>query len=431
MTLDSSDIQEKRDFIFKQADFIMENEELFKTGTFKLIEKMKKKFEYNNISVKEKQYIIQKKKIDDNIELLEQNIIQKPKKQLEKLMNFNIRRSFLNPEKLKIFQEQNNIINNNNNNIKNNNNINNNNNNIKNNNNNININISNKSRNIPKTLLNISSMKSFENSILSNKMKLLKNKKNNIVNFTSYDESSSKSNSVFPLLISNESQKTIKLFKDKRNLYTSYNKKKKIKINFNKTVDSENLINELRRTQLKFILKNQIKLNKQNISLNNNTLNNDSKNNNDFKIAYKNYFQSHNHNDYFQINLQSKDNRFVNILNEYDKSKQIFPKMKRAINEIKEIEGENEKRKIRLCDDVYCINEKLKQLKENINHRKINLFKPSNSVGKGIRKNIKIKTTFNQRNIDPMNKSKKKNDIELMLTDIEKQNDLINQELQM
>ena len=44
---------------------------------------------------------------------------------------------------------------------------------------------------------------------------------------------------------------------------------------------------------------------------------------------------------------------------------------------------------------------------------------------------IKIKTTFNQRNIDPMNKSKKKNDIELMLTDIEKQNDLINQELQM
>ena len=139
MTLDSSDIQEKRDFIFKQADFIMENEELFKTGTFKLIEKMKKKFEYNNISVKEKQYIIQKKKIDDNIELLEQNIIQKPKKQLEKLMNFNIRRSFLNPEKLKIFQEQNNIINNNNNNIKNNNNINNNNNNIKNNNNNINI----------------------------------------------------------------------------------------------------------------------------------------------------------------------------------------------------------------------------------------------------------------------------------------------------
>jgi hypothetical protein len=48
--------------------------------------------------------------------------------------------------------------------------------------------------------------------------------------------------------------------------------------------------------------------------------------------------------------------------------------MKRAINEIKEIEGENEKRKIRLCDDIYCINEKLNQLKDN-NLIKMNLFK--------------------------------------------------------
>jgi len=104
--------------------------------------------------------------------------------------------------------------------------------------------------------------------------------------------------------------------------------------------------------------------------------------------------------------------------------------MKRAINEIKEIEGENEKRKIRLCDDIYCINEKLNQLKDN-NLIKMNLFKSSNSVGKMIRKNIKIKTTFKQRNIEPINNNRRKNNIELMLTDIEKQNNLVNQELQM
>ena len=407
MDLDSSDIQEKRDFIFKQADFIMENEDLFKTGTFKLIEKMKKRFQYNNISVKERQYIIKKKKIDDNIELLEENIIKKPKKELEKIMNFNIRKSFLFPETLKLFQEQNNI-----------------------NTDNINKN-NNKSRNIPNTLLNMSSMKSFENSIFSNKIKLLKNTKNNKVTFTSYEDSTSKTNSVFPRLSLNKSENKITLIKYKRKLYTSYNKKKKTKINYNKTVDSEDLINELRRTQLKFILKNQNKLNKENNSLNNKSLNNNSTKDNDFKTAYQNYFKSHNHNDYFQIDLKSKDNRFVNILNIYDKSKKILPKMKRAINEIKEIEGENEKRKIRLCDDVYCINEKLRQLKDNINVRKINLFKPSNSVGKTIRKNIKLKTTFNQRNIAPMKKYKKKNDIEIMCTDIEKQNDIVNQELQM
>jgi hypothetical protein len=48
-----------------------------------------------------------------------------------------------------------------------------------------------------------------------------------------------------------------------------------------------------------------------------------------------------------------------------------------------------------------------------------------------IRKNIKIKTTFKQRNIEPINNNRRKNNIELMLTDIEKQNNLVNQELQM
>ena len=41
MTYNSDEIEKKRDFLFKEADFIMENEELFKTGTFSLTKKLK------------------------------------------------------------------------------------------------------------------------------------------------------------------------------------------------------------------------------------------------------------------------------------------------------------------------------------------------------------------------------------------------------
>ena len=60
--IEDIDLEEKRDFIFQKADFIIENEDLFKTGTYKLKKKEEKKLEFNNISIKEKHYIIEKKK---------------------------------------------------------------------------------------------------------------------------------------------------------------------------------------------------------------------------------------------------------------------------------------------------------------------------------------------------------------------------------
>ena len=51
MTYNSDEIEKKRDFLFKEADFIMENEELFKTGTFSLSKKIEKQLEFNNILI--------------------------------------------------------------------------------------------------------------------------------------------------------------------------------------------------------------------------------------------------------------------------------------------------------------------------------------------------------------------------------------------
>ena len=66
--MNSGDIQEKRDLIYKEAVFIMENEELFKTGTFSLIKKIKNQIEINKIKLKDTQYVIKKKTTDiDNI----------------------------------------------------------------------------------------------------------------------------------------------------------------------------------------------------------------------------------------------------------------------------------------------------------------------------------------------------------------------------
>ena len=41
--IEDIDIEEKRDFIFQKADFIIENEDLFKTRTCKLKKKEEKK----------------------------------------------------------------------------------------------------------------------------------------------------------------------------------------------------------------------------------------------------------------------------------------------------------------------------------------------------------------------------------------------------
>ena len=101
MTMNSGDIQEKRDFIYKEAYFILENEELFKTGTFALIKKIKNEMEINKIKLKETHYVIKKKKInDDDIEELSKKIIKEPLN-LNNLMNFNIKKSNINSHVLK------------------------------------------------------------------------------------------------------------------------------------------------------------------------------------------------------------------------------------------------------------------------------------------------------------------------------------------
>ena len=99
--MNSGDIQEKRDFIYKEAYFILENEELFKTGTFALIKKIKNEMEINKIKLKETHYVIKKKKInDDDIEELSKKIIKEPLN-LNNLMNFNIKKSNINSHILK------------------------------------------------------------------------------------------------------------------------------------------------------------------------------------------------------------------------------------------------------------------------------------------------------------------------------------------
>ena len=100
--------------------------------------------------------------------------------------------------------------------------------------------------------------------------------------------------------------------------------------------------------------------------------------------------------------------------------------MKNAINEMELIEGENEKRKIRVSDHIYCISENLNHLRDK---QKKNISDKNNyNMSRNSRK-IRLKTTFIQRNLDPLKQLRKRNKIDLMINDIEKENDLVNNEL--
>ena len=173
---------------------------------------------------------------------------------------------------------------------------------------------------------------------------------------------------------------------------------------------------------MKFIIKNQKKLIKEKRNISNN-----------FKDACKNYFHSHKHNDYFILSADSHENRFVKVLNEYEKSKKVFPKMKNTINEIEKIEGENEKRKIIISDHIYCITDNLEQMRNKIYNKYLSQRNTihHNSISFDNKNKIKLKSSFIERNIKPMKYKRKKNNIELMIYDIEKENDLVNHELEM
>ena len=371
--MNSGDIQEKRDLIYKEAVFIMENEELFKTGTFSLIKKIKNQIEINKIKLKDTQYVIKKKKInDDNIEELAKKIIKEPLN-LTNLMKFNIKKSNI---KSQILKE--------------------------------------KSKDL-KTM-NQTSRNSFDYKIMTQKINQI-NKRKTISQITSYEQNTTKSTNIFPHLSSTIEEYKKPIIKIPRKLYLSLKKKPKIKKN---NIDTEKLINDLKNTQLKFIIKNQKKLNKEKRNISNH-----------FKNAFKNYFESHKHNNYFELSSKSNDNRFVKVLNEYEKSKQLFPKMKNTINEIEKIEGENEKRKIIISDHIYCITDNLEQMRNKINNNSQRNKFHYNSSSFDNRKKIKLKSSFIERNIEPMKNQRKKNDIDLMIYDIEKENNLVNHELEM
>ena len=371
--MNSGDIQEKRDLIYKEAVFIMENEELFKTGTFSLIKKIKNQIEINKIKLKDTQYVIKKKKInDDDIEELAKKIIKEPLN-LTNLMKFNIKKSNI---KSQILKE--------------------------------------KSKDL-KTM-NQTSRNSFDYKIMTQKINQI-NKRKTISQITSYEQNTTKSTNIFPHLSSTIEEYKKPIIKIPRKLYLSLKKKPKIKKN---NIDTEKLINDLKNTQLKFIIKNQKKLNKEKRNISNH-----------FKNAFKNYFESHKHNNYFELSSKSNDNRFVKVLNEYEKSKQLFPKMKNTINEIEKIEGENEKRKIIISDHIYCITDNLEQMRNKINNNSQRNKFHYNSSSFDNRKKIKLKTSFIERNIEPMKNQRKKNDIDLMIYDIEKENNLVNHELEM
>ena len=105
--------------------------------------------------------------------------------------------------------------------------------------------------------------------------------------------------------------------------------------------------------------------------------------------------------------------------------------MKNTINEIEKIEGENEKRKIIISDHIYCITDNLEQMRNKINNNSQRNKFHYNSSSFDNRKKIKLKSSFIERNIEPMKNQRKKNDIDLMIYDIEKENNLINHELEM
>ena len=350
--MNSGDIEEKRDLIYKEADFIMENEELFKTGTFSLIKKIKNQIEINKIKLKETKYVIKKKKInDDDIEDLAKKIIKEPLN-LTNLMNFNITKSSINSHILKEKSKESKSI-------------------------------------------NQTSRNSFDYKIMTLKINKI-NKRKTISQLASYEQNTTKSSNIFPHLSTNIEEYKKPIIKIPKKLYLTLKKKPKIKKN---NIDTEKLINDLKKTQLKFIIKNQKKLIKEKRNISNN-----------FKDAFKNYFHSHKHNDYFILSADSHENRFVKVLNEYEKSKQLFPKMKNTINEIEKIEGENEKRKIIISDHIYCITDNLEQMRNKIYNKSLSQRNTihHNSISFDNKNKIKLKSSFIERNIKPMKYKRKK-----------------------
>ena len=90
-------VDEKREFIYKEAEFIMKNEDLFKRGVFKLIKKKNNKLDCGDILVKDYYYSITKKGLNKNFEKLKENLKKQPLK-FNSLMSFNLKNMKYKPQ---------------------------------------------------------------------------------------------------------------------------------------------------------------------------------------------------------------------------------------------------------------------------------------------------------------------------------------------
>ncbi len=399
---------EKRDFIYKEADFILENENLFKNGTFKLIHK-DKKLSVHKIHLKDYCYSIIKKEKRKNIEQLKKNLSKQPLK-FNSLMSFHLKNMKYNPKINTDYIKQDEIEN---------------------------TNFSNyqttktsfenyRTQNNSKKHISedISSIKFSKNlsetTLLDNKINSIKNKKNDKKNLISLPSPKNNKN-----IISNSSMRDVEKIKKlkitipselniclkKKPIYNSYRDQ-------NIKYTTQNLINNLKRTQLNSIIKYRNKLIKDKKSISYN-----------FKNTVTNYFKSHQHKNYFSLSPEVNDNRLVKILNKYQKSIKSLPKFKNVINQIQLIEEENEKRKILISEHLYCISENLEKMNKSFTQIENNTI--SNSFD--FKKKRENKNRINDLRIKYKNyikkKKEKKSDLEIVLTDIEKKNKCLNYEL--
>ncbi len=410
MELNFVNKDEKRDFIYKEADFIMENENLFKNGTFKLIHK-DKKLSVHKIHLKDYCYSIIKKEKRKNIEQLKKNLSKQPLK-FNSLMSFHLKNMKYNPKINTDYIKQDEIEN---------------------------TNFSNyqttktsfenyRTQNNSKKHISedISSIKFSKNlsetTLLDNKNNSIKNDKNDKKNLISLPSPKNNKN-----IISNSSMRDVEKIKKlkitipselniclkKKPIYNSYRDE-------NQKYTTQNLINNLKRTQLNSIIKYRNKLIKDKKSFSYN-----------FKNTVTNYFKSHQHKNYFSLSPEVNDNRLVKTLNKYQKSIKSFPKFKNVIHEIQQIEEENEKRKILISEHLYSISENLEKMNKSFTQVENNTI--SNSFDfkkKNEHKNrIKYLRTKYKNYIKKKKEKEKKSDLEIVLTDIEKKNKYLNYEL--
>ena len=341
MEFNFGNINRKRDFIFKEADFILENENLFKNGTFKLIHK-DKKLNFNKLHLKDYYYTIIKKGKNKSFEKLKKNLSKQPLK-YNSLMSFHLKNMKYNPkintdyikqeenENFSNFQTTKTSFENYRT-------------------------FNNSKKHISEELSSIKFSKNLsEVTLLDNKINYFKNNKSDKKKIISLSSPKNKK------LISNSSMRDKERIKKlkiiipselniclkKKPIYNSYRDE-------NIKYTTQNLINNLKRTQLNSIIKYRNKLIKDKKSFSYN-----------FKNTVTNYFKSHHHKNYFSLSPKVNDNRLVKTLNKYQKSIKSFPKFKNVIHEIQQIEEENEKRQILISEHLYSISENLEKMNKS------------------------------------------------------------------